>query len=172
RVEAQLPPRYVGALGPVDAVVAHDRADMAILFGSTAPGRLGAPLDAPVFRVMASFSDDDLESLGLNQTDVLKRAIDRLFFAQANIVSVADVTGGPVPDVTRLEVADGEVIEAVRSVYEPLFGEIEVVEAAVRIDGIDIEVILGRTFLDELRGETAADVAGSGGDDDGDASDD
>lgn len=172
RVEAQLPPRYVGALGPVDAVVAHDRADLAILFGSTAPGRLGAPLDAPVFRVMASFSDDDLEPLGLNQTDVLKRAIDRLFFAQANIVSVADVTGGPVPDVTRLEVADGEVIEAVRSVYEPLFGEIEVVEAAVRIDGIDIEVILGRTFLDELRGETAPDVAGSGGDDDGDASDD
>ena len=86
-------------------------------------------------------------------------------------VSVADVAGGPVPDVTRLEVADAEVIDAVRSVYEPLFGEIDVVEAAVRIDGIDIEVILGRTFLEEVRGELAADVAGSGGDDDGDASD-
>ena len=66
---------------------------------------------------------------------------------------------------------DGGVIDAVRSVYEPLFGEIEVVEAAVRIDGIDIEVLLGRTFLEELRGELGSDVAGSGGDDDGDASD-
>jgi hypothetical protein len=171
RVATQLPDRYVGVLGPVDSVVAHDRADMTILFGATAPGRLGAPLDAPVFRVVASFTEADLEPLGLNQTDVLKRAIDRLFFAQANIVSVADVIGGPVPEVTLLEVADAEVIDAVRAVYEPLFGEIEVVEAAVRIDGIDIEVILGRTFLDEVRGETAADVAGFGGDDDGDASD-
>lgn len=162
RVGAQLVDRYVGALGPVDAVVAHDRADMTILFGSIAPGRLGAPLDAPVFRVVASFTDADLEPLGINQTDVLKQAVDRLFFAQANIVSVADVAGGPVPEVTRLEVADGEVIDAVRSVYEPLFGEIEVVEAPVRIDGIDIEVTLGRTFLDELRGETASGVAGSG----------
>lgn len=152
-------------------MVAHDRADMTILFGAIAPGRLGAPLDAPVFRVVSSFTDRDLEPLGLNQTDVLKRAVDRLFFAQANIVSVADLAGGSVPDVTRLEVADGEVIDAVRSVYEPLFGEIEVVEAAVRIDGIDIEVILGRTFLDELRGESATGVAGFGGDDDGDASD-
>jgi hypothetical protein len=124
-----------------------------------------------VFRVVASFTDSDLEPLGLNQTDVSKRAVDRLFFAQANIVSVADLAGEPVPDVTRLVVADGGVIDAVRSVYEPLFGEIEVVEAEVRIDGIDIEVILGRTFLDELRGELAADVAGSGGDDDSDASD-
>ena len=171
RVESQLLDRYVGALGPIDAVVAHDRADMTILFGSIAPGRLGAPLDAPVFRVVASFTDADLEPLGINQTDVLKQAIDRLFFAQANIVSVADLAGGPVPEVTRLEVADGDVIDAVRSVYEPLFGEIEVVEAPVRIDGIDIEVILGRTFLEELRGELATDVAGSGGDDDDDASD-
>lgn len=162
RVEAQLLDRYVGALGPIDAVVAHDRADMTILFGSIAPGRLGAPLDAPVFRVVASFTDADLEPLGINQTDVLKQAIDRLFFAQANIVSVADVAGGPIPEVTRLEVADGDVIDAVRSVYEPLFGEIDVVEAPVRIDGIDIEVVLGRTFLDELRGETASGVAGSG----------
>ncbi len=172
RVDEQLPDRYVGILGPVDSVVAHDRADMTILFGATAPGRLGAPLDAPVFRVVASFTDADLEPLGLNQTDVLKQAIDRLFFAQANIVSVADVEGEPVPDVTRLEVADGEVIDAVRSVYEPLFGEIEVVEAAVRIDGIDIEVILGRTFLDQVRGETASGVAGFGSDDDSDANDD
>jgi len=157
RIEAQLPDRYVGVLGPVESVVAHDRADMTILLGSIAPGRIGAPLDAPVFRVVASFTDADLEPLGLNQTDVLKRAVDRLFFAQANIVSVADVVGGPVPEVTRVEVADAEVIDAVRSVYEPLFGEIEVVEAEVRIDGIDIEVVLGRTFLDEVRGETAGD---------------
>lgn len=161
RVASQLAPDYVGALGPVDAVVAHDRAEMIILLGAVAPGRLGAPLDAPVFRVVAPFTDVDLDGLGLNQTDVLKRAVDRLFFAQANIVSVAEVGDVAVPDVTQVLVADAEVIDAVRSVYEPLFGEIEVVPATVRIDGIDIEVTLGRTFLEQVRGESADAVAGS-----------
>lgn len=170
RIATQLAVPYVGVHGSVDAVVAHDRAEMAILFGAVAPGRLGAPLDAPVFRVVAGFDDAELDSVDMNQTDVLKRAVDRLFFAQVNIVSVADVEGIVVPEVTRLVVADPEVIGAVTSVYEPLFGEIEVVPTEVRIDGIDIEVTLGRTFLEQLHGESESAVAGS--EDDVDDSDD
>ena len=37
----------------IDAVVAHDRAEMLMVFGAIAPGRLGAPLDAPTFRVVS-----------------------------------------------------------------------------------------------------------------------
>ena len=171
RVAEQLSPRYVGALGETDVVVAHDRAEMLLVFGAVAPGRLGAPLDAPVFRVVAPFPTESLDEVGLNQSDVLKRAIDRLLFAQANVVSVADLPGSPVPDVTRLEVADPAVIDAVTTVYEPLFGAIEVVPADVRIDGIDIEVTLGQSFLEQLRGESSPDVAGSGGDESSDDQD-
>ena len=166
RVASQLLAPYVGVSGTVDAVVAHDRAEMVMLFGAAAPGRLGAPLDAPVFRVVSPFGDGDLEGLDLNSSDVLKWAIDGLFFAQANIVSVADLPDTDVPDVTQLVVADPEVSGAVREVYAPLFGEIEVVPATVRIDGIDVEVTLGRTFLDHVRGESASVVAGSQDDDD------
>lgn len=165
RIDTQLLAPYVGALGPIDAVVAHDRAEMAILLGAVAPGRLGAPLDAPVFRVVSPFSEADLGGSGLNSSDVLKRALDGLFFAQANIVSVADLEELDVPDVTQVLVADPEVTDAIREVYEPLFGEIEVVPAKVRIDGIDVEVTLGRTFLEHLRGDSSPTVAGSGGDD-------
>lgn len=172
RVAAQLLAPYVGALGSLDAVVAHDRAEMAMLFGAAAPGRLGAPLDAPVFRVVSPFDQEDLEELGLNSSDVLKRAIDGLFFAQANIVSVADLPGSEVPEVTQVLVADAAVTGAVREVYAPLFGEIEVVPATVRIDGIDVEVTLGRSFLEQLRGESLAAVAGSEDDESTDATGD
>lgn len=161
RVESQLLEPYVGVLGSVDAVVAHDRAEMAILFGASAPGRLGAPLDAPVFRVVSPFSDADLEGTGLNSTDVLKLAVDGLLFAQANVVSVADLPDEEVPEVTQLLVADPEVMTAVRITYKPIFGEIEVLPAAVRIDGIDVEVTLGRSFLDHVRGDSQSAVAGS-----------
>lgn len=171
RVAEQLSPGYVGRLGARDVVVAHDRAEMLLVFGAIAPGRLGAPLDAPVFRVVAPFPTESLDEVRLNQSDVLKRAIDRLLFAQANVVSVADLTGSPVPDVTRLEVADPAVIDAVTTVYEPLFGEIEVVPAEVRIDGIDIEVTLGQSFLEQLRGESSPDVAGSEDDESSDDQD-
>lgn len=169
RVESQLLGPYVGLLGSIDAVVAHDRAEMVMLFGAAAPGRLGAPLDAPVFRVVSPFSESDLDGLGINSSDVLKRAIDGLFFAQANVVSVADLAGGEVPDVTQVLVADAAVSSAVREVYAPLFGEIEVVPATVRIDGIDVEVTLGRSFLEQLRGESGAAVAGFEDDDSIDA---
>ncbi len=159
----------MGALGSIDAVVAHDRAEMVILFGAVAPGRLGAPLDAPVFRVVSPFVAADLADLDLNATDVLKRAVDGLFFAQANVVSVADLPDVAVPEGTQLLVADPAVTDAVRSIYEPLFGDVEVVPAKIRIDGIDVEVILGRTFLEQLRGESAPAVAGSGGDESTDA---
>ena len=59
-----------------------------------------------------------------------------------------------------------------RTIYEPLFGEIEVVPAKVRIDGIDIEVTLGRTFLEQLRGELSSGVAGFEDDDATDSTDD
>ncbi|MEO6652652.1 MAG: hypothetical protein ABIP17_08345 [Ilumatobacteraceae bacterium] len=166
RVSDQLGQEYVSVLGPAAAVVAHDRAEVIIVFGAIAPSRLGAPLDAPIFRVVAPFTADDLADLGLNRADVLKRAIDRLFFAQANVVSVADISDEEVPDITRVLVADPTIVAAVREVYEPLFGEIEVAPAAVKIDGVDVEVTLGRSFLEELRGDSSPVVAGSGSNDD------
>jgi hypothetical protein len=122
---------------------------------------MGAPLDAPSFRIVSGYSSDDLDDLGLNNADVLKRAIDGLIFTQVNVVSVADVAGSEVPEVTRIVVADPSVIEGVEQTYGPLFGEIEVVAAEVVIEGVDIEVTLGKSYLGELGGSNAAGVAGS-----------
>jgi hypothetical protein len=133
-----------------------------MVFGAIAPARLGAPLEAPNFRIVSGFSDDDLAGLGLNRSDVLKRAIDGLLFVKVNIVAVADLPGAGVPDVTQVLVVDPTVVDGVRDTYGSLFGAIDVRVDDVRVEGVDIEVILGRSFLDSVRGESAGGVAGSG----------
>jgi hypothetical protein len=173
RVADQLAPGLGDAFGgfDADAVVTHDRAELSMVFGAVAPGRVGAPLDAPSFRVVAGFGEPELDALGVNNADVLKQAIDRLLFVQVNIVSVADLPASDVPEVTRIEVADPEVLDAVREGYDELFGPIEVTVADVAIEGVDIEVTLGRSFLAEVEplpetsvagDDSAPDVAGSG----------
>ncbi|MEO6572016.1 MAG: hypothetical protein ABIO83_10785, partial [Ilumatobacteraceae bacterium] len=79
RLADQLAPGLVGAFGPsaVEAAVALDRAEMAIVFGSIAPSRLGAPLDASTFRVVSPYQDADVADLGVSTSAVLKRAVER-----------------------------------------------------------------------------------------------
>ncbi|MDJ0770579.1 MAG: hypothetical protein QNJ12_17430 [Ilumatobacter sp.] len=156
RLAEELVDDLVGAFGPgsVDAAVAHDRAEVAMVLGAIAPGRLGAPLEGPRFRVLAGYSSGDLSTLpgdGVNTGDVLKVAIDRLIFARVNVLSVADMREAGVPDVTLVEVADPSVIDAVEEEYSKLLGEVDVRATDVAIDGIDIEVTLGRSFLEEVR---------------------
>ncbi len=168
RVAEQLPPEFEGAFGErsVPAVVVHDRAEMLMVMGAVAPGRMGAPLEAPSFRVVSGFTNDELTPLGYTNADVLNWAIDTLLFAQVNVVSVAELPGAAVPDHSTFIVADPRVIDGVRDEYESAFGdEIDVRAADVLIDGVDIELVLGRDFLDRMPTESPADVESSQEDD-------
>jgi hypothetical protein len=160
-----------------DAVSVHDRSELLMVMGAVAPGRVGAPLEAPSFRVVMGFTDADLEPLGVRGSDVLKQAIIRLLFARVNVVSVAELPGSAVPEHTTFVVADQGVIDGVRDTYTEVFGNaIDVQVADVLIDGVDIQLVLGRDFLDEVERSLAAEstggVAGSVADDRPDASSD
>lgn len=149
RVLIQIRPDYREAygIGTVDSVVFLDRAEMAMVFGAVAPSRVGAPRDASIFRVRSGFSDSDLAALGLNNADVTRRAIDRMLFVQYNIVSYTLIAPADVPDVTLIEIADPDLTSTIPDVYEDVFGEVEVRQADVLIEGIDAQVTLGRSFL-------------------------
>jgi hypothetical protein len=167
RVATQLSVDMAGAFGPASAVAVsvHDRAEMLMVMGAVAPGRVGAPLDAPSFRVTSGFVDTDLDPLGVRNSDVLNQAIDRLLFAQVNVVSVAQLPGSAVPEHSVFVVADPATIDGVRQQYEGIFGtDIDVRAAEVLIDGVDIELILGRDFLTTLSAPAAANVESSGDD--------
>lgn len=169
RVEQQLPEAMRQALGPerVDAVAVHDRAEMLMVMGAVAPGRMGAPLEAPSFRVVSGFGADELAQIGWTNADVLNQAIDALLFAQVNVVSVAELPDAEVPEHSTFIVDDAAVIDGVRAQYEGVFGaDIDVRAAEVLIEGVDIELVLGRDFLARMPTATDANVESSGVDDD------
>jgi hypothetical protein len=166
RLDEELSDDLAGAFGraDIDAVVAHNRSETLMVFGAIAPGRLGAPIDGPTFRVVSGFADADLADLGLNRSDLLKLSLDRLLFKRTNVLAVADLPGAGAPEVTQFRVADPLIVDDVIAVFGDLFGPSEVTVADVAIEGVDIELELGRSMIETLRGETDDVVAGSGGD--------
>lgn len=144
----------VTALGgaPIDVVV-HDRAEMLMTLGAIAPARLGAPLEAPRVRLVSGFSDADLDEVGLTDDELLTRALGRLLEGQVNVVSVAAVSGDPVPDMTLVRVADRNILAGVDDAYRDMFGLGDAVLAGVAIEGVDLEIVLGRTALESLAAE-------------------
>jgi hypothetical protein len=171
RVAEQLPMELGVAFGPaaVDAVSVHDRAETLIVMGAVAPARVGAPLESPSFRVVMGFTPEELEAAGVSGSDVLRIAVDKLLFSKVNVVSVAELPGSPVPDHSTFLVVDAGTIDGVREQYSGAFGDdIEIRQTEVAIDGIDIELILGRDFLDEVAANPSSDVTGSTEDDSAD----
>jgi hypothetical protein len=116
--------------------------------------------------VVLGFTDEELEANGVTSSDVLTEAINRLLFSKVNVVSVADLPGTAVPEHTTFSVVDSSTLDGVFDQYEEVFGSGIAVQAAqTRIDGIDIELTLGRDFLQEVGALEAANVTGSTQDD-------
>ncbi len=167
---------YAAAMGSSIAndVVFHRRAEIAMVFGSLAPARIGAPLEGPTIRLVSGFIDDDAAPFGLNRSDLIAAALDVFFFSQSNVVAVVDQPGAAVPDATRLLVADPTAVDDVWDLYPEAFGEIQVLPDDVPIEGVAIEVTLGRDFLRVLAEQQAAAADGAAdaeGGDDGDTAD-
>ena len=164
RVAEELPLDLAPAFGAgsKDSVVVHDRAETLIAMGAVAPARVGAPLEAPSFRVVMGFTDAEIQAAGVTSSDVLTTAVNRLLFSKVNVVSVAQIPGSTVPDHTTFSVLDASTVDGVREEYEKGFGtEIVVEPAQTAIDGIDIELTLARDFLQEVSLSMAPDVTGS-----------
>lgn len=166
-VAERIDPAFRAAFGPegVDSVVFLDRAEMLMVFGGVAPSRLGAPLDAPTFRIVNGLTDDDTAVLGRTPSDLTRIVVNVLMFTKTNVVSVVDRAPTAAPEVTQVLVSDPTLLGEIEALYEPHFGAIEVTLAPVAIDGIDAEIVLGRSFVTRLAADLPADVAGSVPDD-------
>lgn len=149
RVASQLDDVYADSYGDaVVSVVAHDRAELLLVLGAVAPARLGAPYEGPTFRVLSGFGPDLLSALDANNADVARQAINRLLFAQANVVSFGQPDD--VPALTLIEVADPAALASVEATFGTLFGESVVRDATERIAGVDVQVTLGLSYLDTV----------------------
>lgn len=143
-----------------DFVIA-DRSDALLVFGEIAPGLVSTPNESLSFQIIARFTDDQVVAAGAGSTtaSLMHDLITELLFAKGNIVSVqtaASVEGAA--QITRLEVADKDFIDAVKEVAPVLFGEVDVVEATRLVEGVDVVAVLGTAFL-ERRAEIAEETS-------------
>jgi hypothetical protein len=152
RVAEELPAEYADTIGIgwQESVVSLRRGEVAMVFGSISPARVGAPLEGPTVRLVSGYTDEDVAPLGANRSDVLIGAIDVLLFTKSNVLSVVDDPGLGVPDRTTIHVADEALIDGVWELYGDAFGEMQVAASEVAIDGIDLEITLGRDYLRTL----------------------
>ena len=134
----------------VDAA-ALDRAEVLVIFGHIAPSKVAAPNPGYNFRVVSSFSDDQLADAA-TRLDVAYTATEALLGVDANVISV-DTSAGQADAVTKIEVGDESLVAAARSLAE-VFGPVEVSVADSRIAGVDVVATLGTDYLGRL--DTAA----------------
>ncbi len=158
--------------GPNIDSVTVDRRDAWLVFAQVSPGLTSQPNQALSFRLVSRFNDEQLEaSDGLfeSNAEVARRFIGELLFFQGNLVSAdtnAAVEGAEA--VTLIEVADVRFIDDLEELADATFGESEVVEATRLIDGVDVVVTLGESYI-QRKVDTDLAVVGSSDDDPTDA---
>ena len=145
---------------PTEAdVVLIDRRDSNLVFAQVSPGLVSTPNTGLTVRIVANFTDEQLaEGDGVygSTSDLAVELIGRLLFLGGNVTSV-DTAATGAPAVTIIEVADERQIQESIDAAEALFGEAEVRVSETVIEGIDVEVLLGMSYL-EREAERVGDI--------------
>ena len=108
-------------------VVLLDPAELALVFGQIAPGKVAAPNSALSVRLISAFTDEQLAPSGLTNADVAYAAARQILAVGGNVLSVD--TGAddddPPGEHTVIEVADETLVAGTEGADE-LFGPIDV----------------------------------------------
>lgn len=130
-------------------VVLLDRRDSNLVFAQISPGLVSTPNSGLKIRVVASYTEEQLaESDGLfvSSADVVLGFIGQMLAVDNSVVS-ADSAATGAPEVTLVEVSSEQFLEDTERAAEALFGEAEVRLADRVLDGVDIQVTLGMTYI-------------------------
>jgi hypothetical protein len=158
----------------VDTVVL-DRRDVLLVFGQVAPGLVSAPNPASTFAIRAPFTELQLAGTADDASveEVVRDLIGEILFFQGNVVFVrTDPAEGGAAGETRLEVVDESIVDDLEAATEFLWGPADIEVAETLIDGVDVIVTLGTSYLghrDARLADTASDTVA---DDDADDADD
>jgi hypothetical protein len=116
-------------------LVVLDRADAVFVFASIAPCLMSGPAAGLLFRLEAPPGYDA----------EVKRTVEVLLYFGGNVVSV-DSTIAPRPDTVFI--VPDEVNRDEAEATNGIFGDFSFVEPQVRIDGVDLTVVLGTEYLE------------------------
>jgi hypothetical protein len=118
-------------------IVQLDRSEAVFVFSSIAPGSMSAPGLGPIIRLEAPAGYDL----------AVKLTLDKLLFLTANVVSI-DTNSTPQPDTVFLVPDDANRIRA--QTTDVIFGDIVFGDPTVRVDGVDVTIVLGTDYLESV----------------------
>ena len=139
-------------------VVLIDRRDSNLVFAQVSPGLVSTPNTGLTVRIVANFTDDEFaeaDSVYDSSSDLAIALISQLLFLGGNVASVDTAPTG-APPITIIEVADERQLQESIEAAEVLFGEAEVRVSEKVIEGVDVEIILGMSYLQHERERLAA----------------
>jgi hypothetical protein len=151
------PPQGGNDLDP--AVI--DRRDSGLVFAQVSPALMSTPNPGLKMRVVAPYTIAQLDESGgpfESTTELMVEFIGKMLFSQNNVVSVESAPSG-APAVTLIEVVDPRLLEQVEESAGEIYGEAEVRLADTVLEGVDVEVTLGMSYLAREAG-----LSRSGGD--------
>lgn len=147
--------------GSDGALVFYDWAETLLVASHLAPNRVTAPYASAVVRLLVPFTDDDLEGTERSVSDVAVVAIRRLSDMGLNVVSVSTGINDDVAqaeEVTEVWTSDESSVTEAAASFSELLGEVVARKGDYVVDGVDVVIILGTSFLSDLDRQLVADL--------------
>jgi hypothetical protein len=126
-----------------------------------APSHVTAPYASAVVRILVPFEESDLRDSGYSLSDVAVTAVRRLADVNLNVVSVStgsNADAEQAPAVTEVWTGDESTVNDAAEAFSELLGEVVAREGDYTVDGVDIVITLGASFLDDLDREISGDL--------------
>lgn len=141
----------------------HDWSETLMVSAHVAPTRVAAPLDAATVRVIVPFGSSDLSGVDLTPVDLAVTAIDRLGLAGLNVVSVSvdDQSEASPPQSTLVWVGDETRVEEGAESFALLLGDVTAAVGDHRVDGVDVIITLGQSFVADIGRDIRPSLVGS-----------
>jgi hypothetical protein len=147
--------------GSDGALVFYDWAETLLVASHLAPNRVTAPYASAVVRLLVPFTDDDLEETERSVSDVAVVAVRRLSDVGLNVVSLSTGINDDITQagrVTEVWTGDESSLTEAAASFSELLGEVVARKGDYVVDGVDVVIILGRSFLSDLDRQLAADL--------------
>ena len=147
--------------GSDGALVFYDWAETLLVASHLAPSRVTAPYASAVVRLLVPFTDDDLEGTERTVSDVAVVAVRRLSDVGLNVVSVSTGVNGDVAqadEVTEVWTGDESSVTEAAASFSELLGEVVARKGDYVVDGVDVVITLGMSFLSDLDRQLVADL--------------
>lgn len=134
-----------------------DRSAVVLVMAGLAPGAMIAPYPSLSFRIENGLTDADVAAAGLTgvtSASLSRDIVAQLLFVQSNVISVSPevftLDTHQVPDKTIVFSANDVQVSQSKD-FATLFGQVEFIKPSISFPLVDIVIVVGRGYLEEVK---------------------